>query len=102
MKLPNTRMARDTIRKVNNILSPSDSESAAQALITLVQSGELMALVEFAESVINRTPEAYADRRNFLAAKEGSALKVELKSEGEEFALANYIPVFIGTIHDAT
>lgn len=97
-RLPNTRLARDVIRKVGLISSPASSECAALALIELVRSGELAALIDFTEMVLSRKPEGYIDRKDLLCAKPGISVPVELVGEGDEFAFAAYVPVFLGSV----
>ncbi|HCL5581095.1 TPA: hypothetical protein N2N40_002523 [Citrobacter freundii] len=99
-KIPNVRNVRDAIRKVGGISSPATSSIAAEALIELVRSGELLALADFVDAVLNREADAYVERAGLLAATPGNQIKIDLPEDGEEFALGAYLPVFIGSITD--
>lgn len=99
-KIPNVRKARDAIRKVGCISSPATSSIAAEALIELVRSGELLVLADFVDAVLNRKADAYIERAGLLAAKTGKHIKIDFPEEGEQFALGAYLPVFIGSIMD--
>lgn len=99
-KIPNVRKTRDAIRKVGLVSSPTTSSIAAEALIELVRSGELLALADFVDAVLNRKPDAYLERAGLLGVMPGKPVQIDLPKEGEEFDFGAYLPVFIGSMTD--
>lgn len=99
-EIPNIWKAREAIRKVALISSPTTSEAAASALIDLVRSGELKILTDFAESVLKREPDAYINRSALDSSHPKTPVTIELPNGDKEFAFTTHHPVFIGSMTD--
>ncbi|MBQ0600889.1 hypothetical protein J7S78_13910 [Klebsiella oxytoca] len=99
-KIPNVRKARDAIRKVGQISTPATSSIAAEALIELVRSGELLALADFVDAVLNREPDAYVKRTGLLGATPKHHVHIDFPYDGKTFPFGDYLPVFFGSMVD--
>ncbi len=99
-KIPNVRKARDAIRKVGQISTPATSIIAAEALIELVRSGELLALTDFVDAVLNRKPDAYVERTCLLRTRAEHDVHIDFPEDGETFPFGDYLPVFVGSMVD--
>ncbi|EOC0011607.1 hypothetical protein ACI0X9_003292 [Cronobacter turicensis] len=95
-KTSDLALVKDAMHKVALISSPVTKQVAADALIELVESGQLRDMVLFVEAVLTRKPDAYIESRDLSNVAPGSRIQIILPSEGESFALSAYTPVFIG------
>lgn len=99
-QIPNVWKAREAIRKVGLISSPATSEAAAEALVELVRSGELLILADFADAVLKREPDAYINRSALGSTHPETPVPLERPHGGKEFAFSTHHPVFIGSMTD--
>lgn len=99
-KIPNVRKVRDAIRKVGLISSPTTSSLAAEALIELVRSGELLIIADYLDSVLNRSPDAYIKRSDALRGVPRHMVQIDYPKSGIEFPFGDYLPIFFGSVSD--